>query len=815
LLKRRKKVEISAPSNFQHRVHTGFDSSNNKFVGLPKQWTSLVESEAGANSPQRPQPVVDPSAITPMDVAEMKTVVRGEVIGNGGQGPQVPSKQLQNVRASSVVRSNSLRSSSPPGHNPRLRREQSNLPTVSERNGPVAHHGRIQDPYYHDEEYHGSMALGQGPQPRNQLHQAPPLPPSNRPNSVIRHPLHPGPPNQFPPGGHPHMHGYHNSGNTYGGGPPPFQQGHVGGPGSGVSRYHNPTQYGPPTGYPAGSGIQPGPGSNRSAGSGSDTSSQGVSRAPPNYGSGGGPPPLQRPGPGPGPISMHPQHHSRPASTVPDTAHVTGYDPAAVRAANMARAEALAAQQREEAQAIARQEHDVSMRVQNMNIDPRPLSDSKDVSRFHQHPDQRIQMQYSQRHPGPPPPLRAPPPHFFPDSGPPQIHQKQEVPSNNRPDTGSTVQYRPASSQSQQMNLVSPVSPGPLRQMNGNVPPYNGPPLAPRDPPLPPPTHPKPSPPKPSPPKSPTSNSSQSPPPDNHSQQTSLSHEQFRAALQMVVTAGDPRLDLENFIKIGEGSTGIVCIATERSSMKQVAVKRMDLRKQQRRELLFNEVVIMRDYHHPNIVEMYDSYLVEDELWVVMEYLEGGALTDIVTNVRMSEEQIATVCKMCLKALAYLHSQGVIHRDIKSDSILLAADGNVKLSDFGFCAQVSSELPKRKSLVGTPYWMSPEVISRLPYGPEVDIWSLGIMVIEMVDGEPPFFNEPPLQAMRRIRDMPPPKLKNAKVSPQLQGFLYKMLVRDPVQRTSAVELLHHPFLRQAGLPSTLVPLMRQHRHSPT
>lgn len=84
----------------------------------------------------------------------------------------------------------------------------------------------------------------------------------------------------------------------------------------------------------------------------------------------------------------------------------------------------------------------------------------------------------------------------------------------------------------------------------------------------------------------------------------------------------------------------------------------------------------------------------------------------------------------------------------------------MKLSDFGFCAQVSQELPKRKSLVGTPYWMSPEVISRLPYGPEVDIWSLGIMVIEMVDGEPPFFNEPPLQAMRRIRDMPPPKLKN-------------------------------------------------------
>jgi serine/threonine protein kinase len=137
---------------------------------------------------------------------------------------------------------------------------------------------------------------------------------------------------------------------------------------------------------------------------------------------------------------------------------------------------------------------------------------------------------------------------------------------------------------------------------------------------------------------------------------------------------------------------------------RKVAVKKMDLRKQQRRELLFNEVVILRDYHHPNIVETYNSYLVNDELWVVMEYLEGGALTDIVTHSRMDEEQIATVCKQVLKALAYLHSQGVIHRDIKSDSILLASDGRVKLSDFGFCAQVSQELPKRKSLVGTPYW---------------------------------------------------------------------------------------------------------------
>ncbi|XP_016044003.1 serine/threonine-protein kinase PAK 4 [Erinaceus europaeus] len=291
-----------------------------------------------------------------------------------------------------------------------------------------------------------------------------------------------------------------------------------------------------------------------------------------------------------------------------------------------------------------------------------------------------------------------------------------------------------------------------------------------------------------------------------------VSHEQFRAALQLVVDPGDPRSYLDNFIKIGEGSTGIVCIATVRSSGRLVAVKKMDLRKQQRRELLFNEVVIMRDYQHENVVEMYNSYLVGDELWVVMEFLEGGALTDIVTHTRMNEEQIASVCLAVLQALSVLHAQGVIHRDIKSDSILLTHDGRVKLSDFGFCAQVSKEVPRRKSLVGTPYWMAPELISRLPYGPEVDIWSLGVMVIEMVDGEPPYFNEPPLKAMKMIRDNLPPRLKNLhKVSPSLKGFLDRLLVRDPTQRATAAELLKHPFLAKAGPPASIVPLMRQNR----
>ncbi|VDM10215.1 unnamed protein product [Wuchereria bancrofti] len=287
-----------------------------------------------------------------------------------------------------------------------------------------------------------------------------------------------------------------------------------------------------------------------------------------------------------------------------------------------------------------------------------------------------------------------------------------------------------------------------------------------------------------------------------------LSHEEFRAALKLVVLPGDPRADLTNYTQIGEGSTGTVVTAHQVSTGRKIAIKKMNILKQQRRELLFNEVLIMRDYEHPNVVEMYGSYLVGDELWVLMEYMEGGALTDIITQMRIDEPAIATICVQCLKALEYLHSKGVVHRDIKSDSILLTKDGVAKISDFGFCGQLSVDIPQRRSLVGTPYWMSPEVISRLPYGTEADIWSLGIMVIEMVQGEPPLFNVQPLQAMKMIRDNGPPKINEpVNVSPELASFISQMLVRDVKQRATASQLLNHEFLKKACDPSVICSVM--------
>uniref|UniRef100_A0AAY5EJ75 non-specific serine/threonine protein kinase n=2 Tax=Electrophorus TaxID=8004 RepID=A0AAY5EJ75_ELEEL len=108
--------------------------------------------------------------------------------------------------------------------------------------------------------------------------------------------------------------------------------------------------------------------------------------------------------------------------------------------------------------------------------------------------------------------------------------------------------------------------------------------------------------------------------------------------------------------------------------------------------------------------------------------------------------------------------------------------------------------------------MAPEVISKSPYGTEVDVWSMGIMVVEMVDGEPPYFSETPVAAMKRLRDEPAPTVRNVQqVSPVLKDFLDRMLTRDPVERASATDLLEHPFLLQSSSPQCLVPLVEQYR----
>ncbi|OWK06161.1 PAK2, partial [Cervus elaphus hippelaphus] len=266
------------------------------------------------------------------------------------------------------------------------------------------------------------------------------------------------------------------------------------------------------------------------------------------------------------------------------------------------------------------------------------------------------------------------------------------------------------------------------------------------------------------------------------------------APVGTIVSIGDPKKKYTRYEKIGQGASGTVFTATDVALGQEVAIKQINLQKQPKKELIINEILVMKELKNPNIVNFLDSYLVGDELFVVMEYLAGGSLTDVVTETCMDEAQIAAVCRECLQALEFLHANQVIHRDIKSDNVLLGMEGSVKLTDFGFCAQITPEQSKRSTMVGTPYWMAPEVVTRKAYGPKVDIWSLGIMAIEM--------------ALYLIATNGTPELQNPeKLSPIFRDFLNRCLEMDVEKRGSARELLQHPFLKLAKPLSSLTPLI--------
>ena len=286
-----------------------------------------------------------------------------------------------------------------------------------------------------------------------------------------------------------------------------------------------------------------------------------------------------------------------------------------------------------------------------------------------------------------------------------------------------------------------------------------------------------------------------------------------------ICSPGDPTEKYEMDIKLGSGAGGNSCLASVKTTKVQVALKKIDMSKYDKKGLILMELKVLKHLNHKNLINFVDSYMVGNELLVMMEYLSGGPLTDVVTECVMKEGTIAAVCNEVLQGLEYLHWHNIIHRDIKSDNVLLGMDGSVKLIDFGFCANVKGDQKTRTTRVGTPYWMAPEVITGKNYGKKVDVWSLGIMVLEMKDGQPPYFNEEPLRAMFLIATHGKPKIYNwGNYSADFPDFIKQCLQTNPDDRLSSEELLSHKFMKRKTDLQSLVPLIqaaRKHLNMPT
>ncbi|KAL3772024.1 hypothetical protein ACHAWU_008046 [Discostella pseudostelligera] len=228
---------------------------------------------------------------------------------------------------------------------------------------------------------------------------------------------------------------------------------------------------------------------------------------------------------------------------------------------------------------------------------------------------------------------------------------------------------------------------------------------------------------------------------------------------------------------------------------------------------IMGEIDILAKCNSPYIVGYFECFVKPPkkkmdpyEMWIVMEFCDGGSVSDLIEasggrgSFAMPEECIRAACAGIVLGLEYLHKKEICHRDIKCGNVLLTNDGHVKLADFGVSAELTNTINKRKTVVGSPYWIAPEVIKESHYDGRADVWSLGITAIEMAEGAPPHSNLNPLRAIFLIPSKPAPTLADPDDwSPEMLDFIRCCCKKDPSERSDSALLTSHPFVRQEVL----------------
>lgn len=253
--------------------------------------------------------------------------------------------------------------------------------------------------------------------------------------------------------------------------------------------------------------------------------------------------------------------------------------------------------------------------------------------------------------------------------------------------------------------------------------------------------------------------------------------------------------------EIGKGAYGRVYKGLDLENGDFVAIKQVSLENiaQEDLNIIMQEIDLLKNLNHKNIVKYLGSLKTKTHLHIILEYVENGSLANIIKPNKFGpfpESLVVVYIAQVLEGLVYLHEQGVIHRDIKGANILTTKEGLVKLADFGVATKLTEADVNTHSVVGTPYWMAPEVIEMSGVCAASDIWSVGCTVIELLTCVPPYYDLQPMPALFRIVQDEHPPIPDG-LSPDITDFLQQCFKKDARQRPDAKTLLLHPWIQNS------------------